>query len=324
MIPLQNLNIKCKSLNVRGLNKSIKRRSIFRWLHNQNNHFTFLQETYSSKDCAKTWEAEWGGKVFFSHGSTHSKGVMILVNPKVELKIEKIISDNNGRYIILDAMVDDSHVILVNIYAPNDLNQQLAFFNDLQHTLQEFAQEYIIMGGDFNCALHYKDKIGGNPVSKKILVIKKIEEIMNLYNLFDIWRNLNPETIRFTWRNKSLKIQCRLDFFLISKDLGDLAISCKILNAPETDHSAIFLHLKSDELKQDKGPGFWKFNNSLLEDFRYVNKLRENIYKYKEKYTNVEDLGLKWDLIKMEIRGFTIKYCKIKMKKREREELLLH
>ena len=71
-------------------------------------------------------------------------------------------------------MVDDSHVILVNIYAPNDLNQQLAFFNDLQHTLQEFAQEYIIMGGDFNCALHYKDKIGGNPVSKKILVIKKI------------------------------------------------------------------------------------------------------------------------------------------------------
>ena len=55
-----------------------------------------------------------------------------------------------------------------------------------------------------------------------------------------------------------------------------------------------------------------------------MNKLRENIYEYREKYTNVEDLGLKRDLIKMEIRGFTIKYCKIKMKKREREELLLH
>ena len=92
------------------------------------------------------------------------------------------------------------------------------------------------MGGDFNCALHYKDKKGGNPASKKIPVIKKIKEIMNLYNLFHIWRNLNPETIRFTWRNKSLKIQCHLDFFLISKDLGNLAISCKTLNAPETDH----------------------------------------------------------------------------------------
>ena len=188
--------------------------------------------------------------------------------------------------------MDDSHVVLVNIYAPNDLNQQLAFFNDLQDILQEFAQEHII-GGYFNCALHDKDKKGGNPVSKNILVIKKIEEIMNLYNLFDIWRKLNPETIRFTWRNKSLKIQCRLDFFLISNDLGDPATSCKILNAPETDHPAISLHLKSDELKQDKGPGFWKFNNSLLEDSRYVNKLRENIREYREKYDNVEDLGLK-------------------------------
>ena len=47
-----------------------------------------------------------------------------------------------------------------------NLNQQLAFFNDLQHTLQEFAQEYIIMGGDFNCTLHDKDKKGRNPVSK--------------------------------------------------------------------------------------------------------------------------------------------------------------
>ena len=82
--------------------------------------------------------------------------------------------------------------------------------------------------------------------------------------------------------------------------------------------------LKSDDLKQDKGPGFWKFNNSLLEDSCYVNKLRENIYKYREKYTNVEDLGLKWDLIKMEIRGFTIKYCKIKMKKCKREELYVN
>ena len=45
---------------------------------------------------------------------------------------------------------------------------------------------------------------------------------------------------------------------------------------------------------------------------------------YREKYANVEDLGLKWDLIQMEIRGFTIQYFKIKMEKREREKLLLH
>ena len=43
-----------------------------------------------------------------------------------------------------------------------------------------------------------------------------------------------------------------------------------------------------------------------------------------EKYNNTRDLGLKWDLIKMEIRGFTIKYSKGKAKKYRDEEILLH
>ena len=37
------IQIKIVTHNVRGLNKSIKRRSIFRWLHKQNAHFYFLQ-----------------------------------------------------------------------------------------------------------------------------------------------------------------------------------------------------------------------------------------------------------------------------------------
>ena len=53
---------------------------------------------------------------------------------------------------------------------------------------------------------------------------------------------------RFTWRNKSLKIQCRLEFFLISKELSSDTPACNIINAPETDHSVITLHLKTEDL----------------------------------------------------------------------------
>ena len=81
------LDLKCLSLNVRGLNKSIKRRTIFRWLHKQNHHITFLQESYSSKESAVIWENEWGGKAFFSHGTNHSKGVIILINPSMNFKV---------------------------------------------------------------------------------------------------------------------------------------------------------------------------------------------------------------------------------------------
>ena len=79
---LNSIQIKIVTLNFRGLNKSIKRRSIFRWLHKQKAHFYFLQETYSDKKLKAVWEAEWGGKIFCSHGTKHSKSVMILLNPK--------------------------------------------------------------------------------------------------------------------------------------------------------------------------------------------------------------------------------------------------
>ena len=168
------------------------------------------------KECAKFWEAEWGGKVFFSHGSSNSKGVMILVNPKLELKVEKCITDKNGRYILLDLIVDESHIILLNIYAPNDINQQVTFFRSLQNLLAEFASEDIVVARDFNCALMELDKKGGNSIFKKARVIQEIERLMNLYDLSDIWRHRNPDIERFTWSNKSRKIQVRLDFFLIS------------------------------------------------------------------------------------------------------------
>ena len=141
MDTIENLDIKCLSINIRGLNKSIKRRSIFRWIHNQNAQFTFLQETHSTKLTVDTWSAEWGGKAFFSHGTSNSKGAMILINPKLDCKIEKCISDENGRYIILDVSVEDSRLILVNIYAPNDLNQQSNFLDPYTISCKTFLRK---------------------------------------------------------------------------------------------------------------------------------------------------------------------------------------
>ena len=76
-------------------------------------------------------------------------------------------------------------------------------------------------------------------------------------------------------------------------------------------------------MRHKKGPGFWKFNQSLLKDETYVSSLRAEIPNFRQKYNDVEDLTLKWDLIKMEIRGFTIKYSKNKAKKRKSSEIHL-
>ena len=215
-------DLQCLSLNVRGLNKSIERRTVFRWLHKQNHHIIFLQESYCSKNLEPTWENEWGGKAFFSHGTNHSKGVITLINPSVNFKVEKEISEKQGRLIILKLSLEEKVIVLVNIYAPNDVAQQVSFFKRLNQQLEKFAQDTIVIGGDFNCALTSNDKRGGKPVSKKSAVIQDINTLCNLYNLSDIWRNLNNDKQCYTWRTKSFKIQCRLDLFLVSQVVNSI------------------------------------------------------------------------------------------------------
>ena len=58
---------------------------------------------------------------------------------------------------------------------------------------------------------------------------------------------------------------------------------------PQKPITAISLHLQAEAKKQKRGPGFWKFNNSLLRDDEYVNDLRTNINAYNAKYENIDD-----------------------------------
>ncbi len=46
--------------------------------------------------------------------------------------------------------------------------------------------------------------------------VKHIQELGQNFDLVDIWRIRNPESERFTWRQRDPFIQRRLDYWLIS------------------------------------------------------------------------------------------------------------
>ena len=118
------MGLKCISLNIRGINKSIKRRNLFRWLHNGKYDLISLQETYSDKTIENAWRAEWGGDICYSHGSKHSRGVMILFRPVLKAENISITNDKNGRLLIVRLTLQGEEFCFVNVYAPNDQNQQ--------------------------------------------------------------------------------------------------------------------------------------------------------------------------------------------------------
>ena len=102
---------------------------------------------------------------------------MLLMNPNFDCQVENCIKDKNRRFIILDLKADDSHLILVSIYAPNDSTQQITFFKNLQDVLLSFSGENIIIGGDFNWPLTSSDKLDGRPVHCKQIVIDEITKL---------------------------------------------------------------------------------------------------------------------------------------------------
>jgi len=62
---------------------------------------------------------------------------------------------------------------------------------------------------------------------------------------------------------------------------------------------------------EKRGPGFFKFNDSLLDDKNFTEELKENIEMCMEKYRDVTNKILYWEMIKIEIRSLTL--CKLNM-----------
>ena len=130
--------------------------------------------------------------------------------------------------------------------------------------------------------------------------------------MVDIWRVLNPMARKYTWRqgkNKKNLRRSRIDFWVISTGLMYNMDKTLIEPGYGSDHSLISLSLfKQTDVNQ--GPSFWKFNTSLLREKSYTDKVTLEIERLKVKYEYLADKGMKWDLIKMELRTGAISYSK--------------
>ena len=147
------------SLIVRGIRDQTKRRSIFMFLKDQNAAIYFLQETYSEPSDENIGTKESGGELFFSHGTKHSKGVCILINPTEQLQVDYLYSNNSGRIVLITISLNGQKITLCNIYAPNDQANQLIFIQELNNCFIDKTElTSLIVGGDWNCTLTKKIK----------------------------------------------------------------------------------------------------------------------------------------------------------------------
>ena len=94
---------------------------------------------------------------------------MILFRPSLCKEVLNVSADKNGRFLIVNTSIDDYEFCLVNVYAPNDQNQQITFYEEMINSICCHQTKNILIGRDFNCPLSALHKLGGKDVQAKKL-----------------------------------------------------------------------------------------------------------------------------------------------------------
>ena len=158
----------------------------------------------------------------------------------MQIQVDYSYSDNTGRIVLISISLNGQNLSLCNIYAPNDQANQLQSMQELNCIIGKTELNSLIVGGDWNCRLSKKDKIGRAPW-KPTNYSNLISTTMKMLDLVDIQRVRHPKLRKFTSESKLLKLKYRIDFFLIAKTFTINVKTTEICLSIAPDHHAIYI-----------------------------------------------------------------------------------
>ena len=196
---------------------------------------------------------------FWNFGPTHqTTGIASLFSENFQGKIQNIKNENTGRISFISFIFNKQLYDIVSIYGPNKpyLRENLVqSLTDLTINTQN-----TIIGGDFNIVEELKERLVGTINNTHLLGYENLKKLIQIQNLHDTWKKVNPEKIELTYHRHQSNIYSRLDKIYATKTLPIL--SSKIILFQRSDHEAL---LTEFTLKvRTGGPGFRKLNTSIL------------------------------------------------------------
>uniref|UniRef100_A0A8C4S0K8 Reverse transcriptase domain-containing protein n=1 Tax=Erpetoichthys calabaricus TaxID=27687 RepID=A0A8C4S0K8_ERPCA len=270
-----------------------------------NTKIVFLQETHLlSKDQFRL-QKDWTGQMFHSNFIKKTRGVGILIHRTVSFVASDVVSDPEGRYVMVTGNLYNSKMILINVYAPNVKDKE--FMQNLFASIPNVNTHKIIMAGDFNCVLNPlldRTPVTGGTTSN---TAKTITQFLNDHNLSDPWRFLNPNSRIYSFYSPMHYSYSRIDYFFIDNNFLPTIKSCKYDTIVISDHAPLVLELKS--ISPSHSPRRWCLNPLLLADENCTEFISKQISFFLQTNTPTEvSAGTLWETLKAFLRGQIISY----------------
>ena len=308
--------LKIISFNTQGLKSPNKRKKVLNWATRKHFDIMAIQESHYIPEDKESWEETWKGRILSSAGCNNSRGVTFLLAANLEHQLEGTYRDTEGRWIILDIIIQNTRFTIANYYGPNDDNPIHVI--NMIGKIEELSNSHTILCGDFNFVFDInKDKLNGNHTTN-FKCRNTVSSWMTEANIQDIWRIKNPNKRQYTWTsNTKPPIMCRLDFFLVSGNINGHYKNCDIVPGYRSDHSCITLNIDVNE--ETRGRGFWKFNSELLLDQEFKKDVKKTILDISTTNAPCEP-DILWDTMKCAIRGICISHS-VKNKKNKQKRV---
>jgi len=217
-----------------------------------------------------------------------------------------------GRLLHLTVREGGVVIHLLNVYAPTAGPQQTTFYGKVSAHLDTIAGgECIILGGDFNCTLEARDRTG--PWLRTPAVVK-LRDLLGTRDLVDVWRHLHPGSRAFTFVKPGGGAS-RIDRLYVSRAHVSGVPSASVRQVPCTDHHLVWAEFVPSRVRG--GSAYWHFNNTLLEDERFLDSFRRFWAGWRRKRGGFPSLRLWWDVGKTHVRVFCQEYARGSTRRRK-------
>ena len=309
-------NLKICSFNASGLRVKLKLNALLYYFKSNKYDIILLQEAHLVAEDIEYIKRIWKGEFHLSGNYRNSKGLITFFAKTINKETINMIKSDERYIISCINKKDGIKQVIVNIYAPNDDNEKIIFYDKVSLIIRQVMLEKpdfsLICAGDFNTVHDNElDIISGG--EHNIDVVNRFKQLINENVTIDSWRLLHPGEKMYTWRRGD--ISRRLDYILVGEDIVQYLQKATIDSIGFSDHLLTSIVLKFNKFKF--GKSYYKMNVSVLQDIQYINMMKNKIPEIIQD-NSVLDPHLKWEMTKKEIKEITISYCKnLAVKKRE-------
>ena len=215
---------------------------------------------------------------------------------QLEDKVQNIYCAQDGRLIIIDIAENDQIVTIAAIYAPNI--DTPAFFTEVGNRLRERQENKVIIG-DFNLVMEV-EKDRKNTYHNNNNARDEVENLIDEFSLRDVWRVQNEDVFEYSWFKRGcIQKASRIDFALVSGGLDQKTKMAQYLPGIMTDHRALYICIELTT--NERGVGYWKLNNRLLQNKDYVGMMNLEIERTLHASVNKQPNEI-WEILKVRIK----------------------